>query len=305
MTMAWGWLGVVLFSARTAPAAPTFPSSWGENVWAQWGALFSAQALVAVVLSPLFATAMPPAELRSGWREGFPHTVLWRAASAAVWHQLIPAIVDHGSAGEAPPVIPNGSRVIYACVRACVRACIHAYLRWVTNGTRPGFGHQGFDAWLELLLAATTAYGCISGARVLLSTGAALLLAREEDPAFFLRSLSRDSGAGRGWGGCIRFGWAAVEIACLAGVLLGEYSMFWLYLGRLLVLPQGAGGGRVERSPVSTRMYSMHACIVYVFVCLHAYMCACTHTHTRAHAHTHTHRSSSCCCRQRSLCTQW
>ena len=188
---------------------------------------------------------------------------------------------------------------------ACMHACIHTYLRWVTNGTRSGFDHQGLDAWLELLLAATTAYGCISGARVLLSTGAALLLAREEDPALFLRSLSRDSGAGRGWGGCIRFGWAAVEIACLAGVLLGEYSMFWLYLGRLLVLPQGAGGGRVERSPVSSLTCSMHACIVYVFVCLHAFMCACTHTRTRTHAHTRKHRSSSCCCRQRSLCTQW
>ena len=175
---------------------------------------------------------------------------------------------------------------------ACMHACIHTYLRWVTNGTRSGFDHQGLDAWLELLLAATTAYGCISGARVLLSTGAALLLAREEDPAFFLRSLSRDSGAGRGWGGCIRFGWAAVEIACLAGVLLGEYSMFWLYLGRLLVLPQGAGGGRVERSPVSSLTCSMHACIVYVFVCLHAFMCACTHTRTRAHAHTHTHANT-------------
>ena len=124
MTMAWGWLGVVLFSARTAPAAPTLPSSWGENVWAQWGALFSAQALVAVVLSPLFATAMPPAELRSGWREGFPHAVLWRAASAAVWHQLIPAIVDHGSAGEAPPVILNGSRVMHACMHACMHTHI-------------------------------------------------------------------------------------------------------------------------------------------------------------------------------------
>ena len=168
---------------------------------------------------------------------------------------------------------------------SCTHACIHTYLRWVTNATRSGIGHQAFDAWLELLLAATTAYGCISGARVLLSTGAALLLAREEDPAFFLRSLSRDSGAGRGWGGCIRFGWAAVEIACLAGVLLGEYSMFWLYLGRLLVLPQGAGGGRVERSPVSTRMCAcMHSVCVRAFACIH--VCVHAHAHTHARAHT-------------------
>ena len=124
MTMAWGWLGVALFSARTAPAAPTFPSSWGEHVWAQWGALFSAQALVAVVLSPLFATAVPPADLRSGRREGLSHVVLWRVASAAVWHQLVPAIVDHGSAGEAPPVILNGSRVMYACMHACMHTHI-------------------------------------------------------------------------------------------------------------------------------------------------------------------------------------
>ena len=171
-----------------------------------------------------------------------------------------------------------------------MHACIHTYLRWVTNGTRSGFGHQGLDAWLELLLAATTAYGCISGARVLLSTGAALLLAREEDPAFFLRSLSRDSGAGRGWGGCVRFGWAAVEIACLAGVLLGEYSMFWLYLGRLLVLPQGAGGGRVERSPVSTRMCAcMHSVCVRAFACIHVCVHAHAHTHTHTCTHVHTH----------------
>ena len=154
----------------------------------------------------------------------------------------------------------------------------------------------GLDVRLELLLAATTAYGCISGARASVHRSRCCWRGRRT-PLFFCAHFRGT--AARGVGGAGVSGLDGRRCDCLLGRgVAREYSMFWLYLGRLLVLPQGAGGAS-QRSPVSTHV--QYACmIVYVFVCLCIHVCvhahAHTHTCTRTHAHTRKHRSSSCCC---------